>query len=73
MTDTLSSSKTIQGRTGDWEIVMGLEIHAQVASKAKLFFENWAHLKYMADNLGRIATVLEVMDARVKSGFTVVA
>ncbi len=37
MTDTLSSSKTIQGRTGDWEIVMGLEIHAQVASKAKLF------------------------------------
>ncbi|WP_298161722.1 Asp-tRNA(Asn)/Glu-tRNA(Gln) amidotransferase subunit GatB [Brevundimonas sp.] len=37
MTDTLSSSKLIQGRTGDWEIVMGLEIHAQVASKAKLF------------------------------------
>ncbi len=37
MTDTLSSSKLIQGRTGAWEIVMGLEIHAQVASKAKLF------------------------------------
>jgi aspartyl-tRNA(Asn)/glutamyl-tRNA(Gln) amidotransferase subunit B len=34
MTD---ASKLIQGRTGDWEIVMGLEIHAQVASKAKLF------------------------------------
>ncbi|MBD3835553.1 Asp-tRNA(Asn)/Glu-tRNA(Gln) amidotransferase subunit GatB [Brevundimonas sp.] len=31
------NSKLIQGRTGDWEIVMGLEIHAQVASKAKLF------------------------------------
>ena len=30
-------SKLIQGRTGAWEIVMGLEIHAQVASKAKLF------------------------------------
>ncbi|HYC73274.1 Asp-tRNA(Asn)/Glu-tRNA(Gln) amidotransferase subunit GatB [Brevundimonas sp.] len=28
---------TIQGRTGPWELVMGLEIHAQVASKAKLF------------------------------------
>jgi aspartyl-tRNA(Asn)/glutamyl-tRNA(Gln) amidotransferase subunit B len=28
---------TIEGRTGDWEIVMGLEIHAQVASKSKLF------------------------------------
>ncbi|MEM6626950.1 MAG: Asp-tRNA(Asn)/Glu-tRNA(Gln) amidotransferase subunit GatB [Pseudomonadota bacterium] len=27
----------ISGDTGDWEIVMGLEIHAQVASNAKLF------------------------------------
>ena len=34
MTDT---TNLIQGRTGAWEIVMGLEIHAQVASKAKLF------------------------------------
>lgn len=31
------AEKYIQGRTGPWEIVMGLEIHAQVASKAKLF------------------------------------
>jgi len=37
MTDTTKTSKLIQGRTGLWEIVMGLEIHAQVASKAKLF------------------------------------
>jgi aspartyl-tRNA(Asn)/glutamyl-tRNA(Gln) amidotransferase subunit B len=37
MTDTATTIKTIKGRTGDWEIVMGLEIHAQVASKAKLF------------------------------------
>jgi len=35
---SMSDNKTlIKGRTGDWEIVMGLEIHAQVASKAKLF------------------------------------
>ena len=33
----IDNTKTIKGRTGDWEIVMGLEIHAQVASKAKLF------------------------------------
>src|SRR4026209_632580 len=33
MTDT---SKLIEGRTGPWEIVLGLEIHAQVASNAKL-------------------------------------
>ena len=39
MTDTRTTTPTnlIQGRTGAWEIVMGLEIHAQVASKAKLF------------------------------------
>jgi aspartyl-tRNA(Asn)/glutamyl-tRNA(Gln) amidotransferase subunit B len=30
-------SKLIQGRTGLWEIVMGLEVHAQVASNTKLF------------------------------------
>jgi aspartyl-tRNA(Asn)/glutamyl-tRNA(Gln) amidotransferase subunit B len=34
MTDT---SKLIEGRTGSWEIVLGLEVHAQVASNAKLF------------------------------------
>ena len=28
---------TIKGDTGDWEVVMGLEVHAQVASNAKLF------------------------------------
>ncbi|HWE17034.1 MAG TPA: Asp-tRNA(Asn)/Glu-tRNA(Gln) amidotransferase subunit GatB, partial [Hyphomicrobiaceae bacterium] len=27
----------IKGATGDWETVIGLEVHAQVASKAKLF------------------------------------
>ncbi|MDP1598330.1 Asp-tRNA(Asn)/Glu-tRNA(Gln) amidotransferase subunit GatB [Phenylobacterium sp.] len=34
MTDT---SKLITGRTGQWEVVLGLEVHAQVASNAKLF------------------------------------
>ena len=28
---------TLPGVTGDWEVVMGLEIHAQVVSNAKLF------------------------------------
>ncbi|MFZ5669263.1 MAG: Asp-tRNA(Asn)/Glu-tRNA(Gln) amidotransferase subunit GatB [Pseudomonadota bacterium] len=27
----------LKGRTGDWEMVLGLEVHAQVASNAKLF------------------------------------
>jgi aspartyl-tRNA(Asn)/glutamyl-tRNA(Gln) amidotransferase subunit B len=34
MSDT---ANLIEGRTGQWEIVLGLEVHAQVASKAKLF------------------------------------
>lgn len=29
--------RTIAGATGAWELVIGMEIHAQVASKAKLF------------------------------------
>src|ERR1700733_8450516 len=28
---------TIQGQTGEWEMVIGLEVHAQVTSNAKLF------------------------------------
>jgi aspartyl-tRNA(Asn)/glutamyl-tRNA(Gln) amidotransferase subunit B len=38
MTTTASSSYRIQGATGEWEVVIGLEVHAQItASKAKLF------------------------------------
>ena len=31
------NNNLISGATGDWEIVLGLEVHAQVASNAKLF------------------------------------
>src|ERR1700750_3396553 len=31
------ANKLIHGATGDWEIVIGMEIHAQVTSKSKLF------------------------------------
>src|ERR1700688_720791 len=30
-------SKLIKGATGDWEVVIGMEVHAQVTSNAKLF------------------------------------
>ena len=30
-------SYILQGETGDWEVVIGLEVHAQVSSQAKLF------------------------------------
>src|SRR5881409_2947636 len=32
-----SKSKLIKGATGDWEVVVGMEVHAQVTSQAKLF------------------------------------
>jgi aspartyl-tRNA(Asn)/glutamyl-tRNA(Gln) amidotransferase subunit B len=35
--DTRTNSKLIRGATGDWEVVIGMEVHAQVTSKAKLF------------------------------------
>ena len=31
------SHKFVQGKKGDWEVVIGLEVHAQVTSEAKLF------------------------------------
>ncbi len=34
---TALSGKLIKGSTGDWEMVIGLEIHAQVTSNSKLF------------------------------------
>ena len=30
-------NKLIKGATGDWEMVIGLEVHAQVTSHSKLF------------------------------------
>ncbi len=37
MTNDDKNSNYISGKTGDWEIVIGLEIHAQVLSSSKLF------------------------------------
>ena len=34
---TVSSSYRIHGATGEWEVVIGLEVHAQIATEAKLF------------------------------------
>jgi aspartyl-tRNA(Asn)/glutamyl-tRNA(Gln) amidotransferase subunit B len=37
MTKHVKPSKLVKGATGDWEIVIGMEIHAQVTSNSKLF------------------------------------
>src|ERR1700758_1353918 len=34
---TATSGKLLKGATGDWEVVIGMEVHAQVTSKPKLF------------------------------------
>ena len=34
---TATNGKLIKGTTGDWEVVIGMEVHAQVTSNAKLF------------------------------------
>ena len=36
-TAKMASDDLIRGATGDWEVVVGLEVHAQVNSRAKLF------------------------------------
>ncbi len=30
-------TKLLKGMTGDWQVVVGMEVHAQVTSNAKLF------------------------------------
>src|SRR5258708_5292897 len=37
MNMSAANLKLIKGATGDWEIVIGLEVHAQVTSNSKLF------------------------------------
>jgi aspartyl-tRNA(Asn)/glutamyl-tRNA(Gln) amidotransferase subunit B len=37
MSETKMRGKRIEGMTGTWEVVIGLEVHAQVTSKSKLF------------------------------------
>jgi len=37
MNASVNPKKLISGATGDWEVVIGMEIHAQISSEAKLF------------------------------------
>jgi aspartyl-tRNA(Asn)/glutamyl-tRNA(Gln) amidotransferase subunit B len=50
-----TGSKYIQGSTGPWEIVIGLEVHAQVLSKAKLF--SGASTEFGADPNSQVSFV----------------
>jgi aspartyl-tRNA(Asn)/glutamyl-tRNA(Gln) amidotransferase subunit B len=37
MQDRPKQSNLIEGETGDWEVIIGLEVHAQITSRSKLF------------------------------------
>src|SRR6202453_2900285 len=37
MNTTVKPGKLVKGATGDWEVVIGMEVHAQVTSHSKLF------------------------------------
>ena len=50
---------TLKGDTGDWELVMGLEVHAQVASQAKLF--SGASTEFGADPNCNVSLVVAAM------------
>src|SRR5215813_1017747 len=45
----------IEGRTGEWEVVIGLEVHAQVVAKAKLF--SGAATAFGAEPNAQVSTV----------------
>ncbi|MCB1387989.1 MAG: Asp-tRNA(Asn)/Glu-tRNA(Gln) amidotransferase GatCAB subunit B, partial [Rhodobacteraceae bacterium] len=47
--------KVIAGAKGDWELVIGMEIHAQISSQAKLF--SGASTKFGAEPNSNVAFV----------------
>jgi aspartyl-tRNA(Asn)/glutamyl-tRNA(Gln) amidotransferase subunit B len=48
-------ARTIKGETGDWEIVIGMEVHAQVLSESKLF--SGASTRFGADPNSQVSFV----------------
>ncbi len=49
------SAKLIKGTTGDWEIVIGMEVHAQILSESKLF--SGASIAFGADPNSQVSYV----------------
>jgi aspartyl-tRNA(Asn)/glutamyl-tRNA(Gln) amidotransferase subunit B len=55
MNATVKPSKLIKGATGEWEMVVGLEVHAQVISNSKLF--SGASTAFGGDPNGHVSLV----------------
>src|SRR5579863_8291771 len=57
--DAATPNRLIRGATGDWEVVIGMEIHAQVNSRAKLF--SGAATAFGAEPNSQVSLVDEAM------------
>lgn len=72
-------SNLVQGKTGEWEVVIGLEVHAQVTSKSKLFAasptdfgaEPNANVAFLDAGMPGMLPVLNgyCVDQAIKTGF----
>ena len=51
--ETDDMAQTIKGQTGEWEIVIGMEVHAQVLSQIKLFSGRLDHFRQGAQHQRR--------------------
>ena len=49
---------TIKGETGDWEVVIGIEVHAQIVSNSKLFSS--ASTKFGGEHNTQVSFVMRV-------------
>ena len=54
-TNARTGDRTIKGETGEWEIVIGMEVHAQVLSDSKLF--SGAPTRFGADPNSQVSFV----------------
>ncbi|HZK89474.1 MAG TPA: Asp-tRNA(Asn)/Glu-tRNA(Gln) amidotransferase subunit GatB [Stellaceae bacterium] len=51
----MRANSLMQGRTGEWEVVIGLEVHAQIVARAKLF--SGAATEFGAEPNTQVSTV----------------
>jgi aspartyl-tRNA(Asn)/glutamyl-tRNA(Gln) amidotransferase subunit B len=63
MNISIKPSKLIKGATGDWEMVIGLEVHAQVTSNSKLF--SGASTEFGGEPNGHVSLVDAAMPGMV--------
>ena len=54
----------IEGKTGNWEVICGLEIHCQIISKSKIF--SGASTHYGADVNENVSFIFVILECALK-------